>query len=97
MKILFDIPGQQVKENTITRVNTMFDFEYITSEEAAKIGVHGDSNNNRIHDVNYYKKLSEKEGTCENCSNPVWKLADTGLCFSCTTGETNASEDYELI
>jgi hypothetical protein len=27
----------------------------------------------------------------------AWKLAGTGLCFSCTTGEADASEDIELI
>jgi hypothetical protein len=35
--------------------------------------------------------------TCEVCSeNPVWRLGGVGLCFTCTTGEADASEDYEL-
>jgi hypothetical protein len=34
---------------------------------------------------------------CEVCGREkAWKLADTGLCFSCTTGEADASDDYEL-
>ena len=74
----------------------MFDFEFITPEEAAKLGVHieGDKRN---HDVEYYRKLSKINEICSNCSNKVWKLADVGLCFSCTTGETDASDDYELL
>lgn len=35
--------------------------------------------------------------TCSVCqSNPVWRLGGVGLCFPCTTGESDASEDYEL-
>ena len=35
-------------------------------------------------------------GACENCDEHIWRLAGTGLCFSCTTGESDASEDYEI-
>jgi hypothetical protein len=35
---------------------------------------------------------------CEVCRvEEAWKLAETGMCFSCTTGESDASDDYELI
>lgn len=68
----------------------MFNFNYITPEQAVDILNNGDS-------VEYYRKLANNDKICENCSNPVWKLADTDLCFSCTTGETDASDDYELI
>lgn len=34
---------------------------------------------------------------CENCDELAWKYGDTGLCFSCATGESDASGDYELI
>jgi len=30
------------------------------------------------------------------CGQPVWRLAGCGLCFTCTTGESDSSEDYEL-
>lgn len=34
---------------------------------------------------------------CENdCGEKAWKLARVGLCFTCTTGEADASGDYEL-
>jgi hypothetical protein len=42
-------------------------------------------------------KLSKSNGTCENCDEKAWKYVGTGLCFSCTTGEADASGDYELI
>lgn len=34
---------------------------------------------------------------CSVCGFPAWKLADTGLCFTCTTGEADASADMELV
>ena len=33
---------------------------------------------------------------CEVCGLPVWKLGQTGLCFGCTTGCHDGSDDYEL-
>jgi hypothetical protein len=34
-------------------------------------------------------------GECQ-CGQEVWRLAGCGLCFTCTTGESDSSEDYEL-
>ena len=42
------------------------------------------------------RRLARNNGSCENCDEHVWRLADTGLCFSCTTGEADASDDYEI-
>lgn len=36
-------------------------------------------------------------GKCEVCGADEWLLAGVGLCFTCTTGESDASDDYELI
>lgn len=44
-----------------------------------------------------YEALAAEEGTCSNCDEPIWKLVGLGMCFSCTTGEADASEDFELI
>ncbi len=38
-----------------------------------------------------------KAATCMNCDELEWKLADCGLCFSCTTGEASAEDDFEII
>lgn len=41
---------------------------------------------------------NQPDAECENCHEKVWKYGQTGfLCFSCTTGEADASNDYELI
>ena len=42
-------------------------------------------------------KCSKDHRKCEICGEPVWKLAQTGMCFHHTTGEFDDSYDYELI
>lgn len=42
-------------------------------------------------------KRSRIKGKCQVCGMPVWRLANVGLCFPCTTGESDASGDFELI
>lgn len=37
-----------------------------------------------------------KARQCEVCDELEWKLGGCGLCFSCTTGEADASEDMEI-
>ena len=75
----------------------MFTFaKYLTPEEAKK---QDDSlEGGRRKPLQYYKELAKNNSMCEVCGvNPVWKLVDTGTCFACTTGEADASNDYELI
>jgi hypothetical protein len=68
----------------------MFDFVYVTPEKAfEKDLLKGKS-------LAHYQALNRNKQTCCNCENAVWKLVDTQMCFSCTTGETDASDDYEL-
>lgn len=41
---------------------------------------------------------NQPDAYCYVCgTNPVWKYGETGLCFTCTTGEADGSEDYELL
>lgn len=42
------------------------------------------------------RRASAKTQPCANCDEDSWKLLRTGLCFYCTTGESDASQDYEL-
>lgn len=72
--------------------NGPFDFNYITCKEAAEKGLCGD-----IHDIKHYQKLARASGECEVCGQPVWRFGGCGMCFPCTTGESDASNDYELI
>jgi len=40
--------------------------------------------------------LAESESQCENCDEPAWRFGGLGMCFTCTTGESDGSGDYEL-
>lgn len=43
------------------------------------------------------EKMARDHSLCEVCETmPVWRMAGQGMCFTCTTGESDASEDYEL-
>jgi len=43
------------------------------------------------------RSKANMEGSCETCeTEEVWRLVDTGMCFTCTTGESDASDDIEL-
>lgn len=64
--------------------------ELITPEKACEIMTGYTLAEHRMH--------ARDKRTCEVCRQlPVWRLASTGLCFPCTTGDSNASDDYELI
>jgi hypothetical protein len=58
----------------------------------------------RAHELNPQFSVTEyvlramRSRTCEGCGHhPEWRYVGLGLCFSCVTGETDASDDYELI
>ncbi|MEE9366996.1 MAG: hypothetical protein V3W44_09940 [Dehalococcoidales bacterium] len=67
-------------------------FIFITPERAVEVGAI-----DPCPGLEAYKRMARSKARCEVCEQPVWKLADTGLCFTCTTGEAEADEDYELI
>ena len=69
---------------------------YQTPEEAFK--QHIAVNDPPIHTLEDYKRFAKNNALCEICKvEKVWKMVDTDMCFSCTTGEADASEDYELL
>lgn len=44
-----------------------------------------------------YLRIASNDGRCYCCKQRhVWRLAHTGMCFTCTTGESDASDDYEI-
>lgn len=49
------------------------------------------------HTLEELHKNARARGRCENCGQPIWRLVNNGMCFTCTTGEADASDDYELI
>lgn len=42
------------------------------------------------------QKRARRRVKCD-CGQPEWRMFAIGLCFTCTTGESDSSEDYELI
>jgi len=44
-----------------------------------------------------YERRAKLNRPCLVCGQPEWKIVDTELCFTCTTGEANAEAEYELI
>ena len=70
--------------------------DFITPDEAAKM--HNELNPHDQRTVEYFRKLSEDSSICPICETErVWRFGQCGMCFSCTTGEADASDDYELI
>ena len=63
--------------------------EYITPAKAHEL--------NPSTPVKVYEKRAKDRRICQCRQEKVWKYAGTGLCFSCTTGEADASDDYELV
>lgn len=63
--------------------------EYLTPERAHELSPD-------ISVSSWYRMAQLPPQTCQNCDAAVWKWGASGLCFSCTTGEADASGDYEL-
>ena len=61
---------------------------YITPEQAQ---ARGDTRT-----MDELRRLARSNEKCEVCDEPAWRYGGCGLCFSCTTGEADASDDYEL-
>lgn len=61
---------------------------YITPERAKEGG-----DTRSLAELRARAKINRR---CFNCENPVWRFGVDDLCFPCCTGETDASEDYEL-
>lgn len=62
--------------------------EYLTPEQAIEKGT--------MESLKTLYKMARINRKCCNCENPVWRYSGTDMCFPCVTGETDASEDYEL-
>ncbi|MBU1092578.1 hypothetical protein KJ836_02835 [Patescibacteria group bacterium] len=68
----------------------MNNFTFITPEEVIRI--------DKSHTLEEFKKMANaKPIKCQCGQEDIWKYGECGLCFSCTTGESDASDDYEII
>lgn len=71
----------------------MNNFIYITPE--ALVAKHPDSRDSL---AKLRQLAAQKDKPCSVCESELaWKYGQTGMCFSCTTGESDASDDYELV
>lgn len=70
-------------------MNPMNPSNLITPERAIELG---DSRS-----LSELRSLAASSGKCIVCGEDAWKFAGTGLCFPCTTGESDPSDDFELV
>jgi hypothetical protein len=42
------------------------------------------------------QRVAQTNGPCRQCGGPLGRYTGTGVCFRCTTGATDASEDGEM-
>lgn len=65
----------------------------ITPAQAKETGdKHGDQRS-----IEFWRALARrKPKACMVCGQPEWKYGRAGMCFPCTTGESDSSEDYEI-
>jgi len=69
--------------------------EYLTPEQAHKQYL--DINEGKSpFSLRQLRHMASDGRKCQ-CGEPVWRMVGQDLCFSCTTGEADASDDYELI
>lgn len=66
----------------------------ITPEQAKEF--HDQYNPKNMLPLSYWQKRAKLKARCFVCGQPVWKWGQTDMCFTCTTGEADASDDYEL-
>lgn len=74
-------------------------FNYITPEEAYKMEQESKHEGIRQLSLERLTKLAkeaDKNKMCQCGQNPIWQYGECGLCFTCTTGEWDNSDDYEL-
>ena len=71
------------------------DFMLVTPEEYYEIQ-QGSETTRGTHTLEKLRRMAKDKRRCIACGAPAWKLAGVGLCFPCTTGESDASQDYEL-
>lgn len=70
--------------------------EYISIDRAVEFAIKSGDHRRPSAIRDEFERMASDAGTCCNCDQDVWRYGDVGMCFTCTTGESDASEDYEL-
>lgn len=75
----------------------------ISIEKFAERFVRENKDENKHQVINNLKSAANRKEngvTCIVCSQPIWAIGSaitgTDMCFSCTTGESDSSDDYEI-
>lgn len=69
---------------------------YITAARAAALAKEGGDKRPLAAITKEYERQAASAAKCEVCDQPVWRFGGLGMCFTCTTGESDPSEDFEL-
>lgn len=74
------------------------DFSPITLEKAIKSHIELNGGDEAEIRREFQSHINEKKNgaKCMVCDQPVWAFGGCDMCFSCTTGEADASDDYEF-
>ena len=69
--------------------------EIITPERAMEL--HNSIKSNPQTTLQYWQKQAKINKLCPVCrAEPIWRWGQSDMCFSCTTGESDPSDDYEI-
>lgn len=69
---------------------------YITAARAAALAKENGDKRPLAAITKEYEHQAASDAKCEVCDQPVWRFSGLGMCFTCTTGESDPSEDFEL-
>lgn len=94
---------EQQLAHLIARTPVFSMFTYISVEEFADVVVKNNKDANRRELIASLREAlaAKRNGArCMICGAPIWAagsaITGTNMCFTCTTGEADDSEDYEI-
>ena len=94
---------EQQLAHLIARTPVFGMFTYISVEEFADAVVKNNKDANRRELIASLREAlaAKRNGArCMICGAPIWAagsaITGTNMCFTCTTGEADDSEDYEI-
>lgn len=94
---------EQQLAHLIARTPVFSMFTYISVEEFADAVVKNNKDANRRELIASLREAlaAKRNGArCMICGAPIWAagsaVTGTNMCFTCTTGEADDSEDYEI-
>ena len=68
--------------------------EYLTPERVFEL--YAKTNAKPVFTLAELRRMASNNRICQCGQEKVWRMVGQDLCFSCTTGDADASEDFEL-